>query len=73
MMPSQTNEQASESLIEEALVGSTIWLLKKSLLSFDFPSFRNAVCARHIPGGIFAFDECPGSRHAAEPVSCCVF
>ena len=73
MMSSQTNEQAFESLIEEALVGSTIWLLKKSLLSFDFPSLWNAVCARHVPGGIFAFDECPGSRHTAEPVSSCVF
>ena len=73
MMSSQTNEQAFESLIEEALVGSTIWLLKKSLLSFDFPSFRNAVYARHVPSGVFALDECAGKIHAAEPVSCCAF
>ena len=73
MMSSQTNEQAFESLIEKALVGSTIWLLKKSLLSFDFPSFRNAVYASHVPSRIFTFDKCAGSRHAAEPVSCCVF
>ena len=73
MMSSQTNEQAFESLIEKALVGSTIWLLKKSLLSFDFPSFRNAVCACHVPSGVFALDKCAGSRHTAEPVFCGIF